>query len=820
VKEQKMRKRAGILICLTVFSFVLVACSNTSSPSPQQPGVATIKVTPTAVLFTEVGQSHNLTAQAYDAQGNLIEANFTWRSSNPAQVEVDQNGVITSKIDVGSAQIFVEAEGVRSLPAQILVAQPAEGAILIDDAQVVSGPELLENDELPEAVIHYRVILKGITAPAPGTILLARESASIGGRVVSSTVNGEQLNIVLELVPLDELFVRHNISFEFDLDLYDLEMVDDPFSTSTVTRNTDGSVNWHYTYDRTLDPLAEEKASRDFKRGPLKCSASVAAYLNSTVFDIKMAGKPTLYYQDSKTTGQDRYLKVNLAGELSLTASGGVKVEAGFSGKGECELVARIRIPLGGPISVFIAPVIPVGLGFGADGKFVAASGEITLQGKVGANINLGFECGPGQQSCRSIDKFEPINQFKPEVKIPSANNMRVTAGLSFHLISGLDMAVLVVKNYSLFKATLGPRQDINLALVDAQASDKAYASNYDLKLRGQVGLGSDVQKWLNKLLKDSKATVSLSLTIDSPLGTSPAGTLSVDRAQVNVDKTVRFTVDLNPASVNYLVVGYNVVEVRIYHMKDGYPNLLHTIPVSASNQTRFTWDWTATKAYLGHNEFVAFVVTNALPFIPLEIRNDSTATVEVVEICEPLTAGVSALQITYGDCGWVGTAKATYFLNGVSEVLSAQVTFKLDPEGSSSTRHAYDVTSGSVTWTISGTHAPSGCTYSAEPVTSPIPVDDPPALANGVLIIDYDMDPPSYYGGGSVFFKTAPLVTGRCPNSSATWEYIPQWAWLYMGTQYQPLDGNSHIIEGTYTDPNYSDPSRSITYEWHFERQ
>jgi hypothetical protein len=62
----------------------------------------------------------------------------------------------------------------------------------------------------------------------------------------------------------------------------------------------------------------------------------------------------------------------------------------------------------------------------------------------------------------------------------------------------------------------------------------------------------------------------------------------------------------------------------------------LTTIPVTASGQTRFEWTWEPGDEFVGMNELVAFVATNGLPGIPLEIRGDSTAFVDVVDACLP----------------------------------------------------------------------------------------------------------------------------------------------------------------------------------------
>ena len=86
----------------------------------------------------------------------------------------------------------------------------------------------------------------------------------------------------------------------------------------------------------------------------------------------------------------------------------------------------------------------------------------------------------------------------------------------------------------------------------------------------------------------------------------------------------------------HYFLIGPNVEGLIISRWKDGALTQIATVPISASAQTHFEYTWTPTRAYLGHNDLVAFVQTLGLPAVPLEIAADSTAKVEVVEACVP----------------------------------------------------------------------------------------------------------------------------------------------------------------------------------------
>lgn len=633
-----MLYRTKVVLSLILATLFLAACGGTPRTHTPDPipatRIARIDIQPSAVLLTRAGETHPFTAQAFDEDGKRLEADFTWHTSKAEHVIVDHAGVITSISSVGSAQVHAKVEGVRSAPSQVVVAELHEDTILVDDLQVISGPTA----DAPDAAF-YQVTLRNTPAPTPGVLMLARESAAIAGRVVSSVGTSDQLTVVLELVPLGELFVQHDLAFEFDLSLYDLESTDDVVSTSTFTRQPDGSTLWRYEPHERVRSLASFDKKKDFPLGPLECSAAGSVYVKPTVFDISLASTPVLHYVDSKSSGQDRYVKLQLVGDMVLTVSGGVKVEAGLTGEVSCELVKRKVIPIGGFVSLFIAPAVPMGVGFGIDGKFILADGEAVVTGNVGASMDLGFECGPEGRSCRSIDVLAPIMELKPEWKIPGGvNDMRIEVGAGFHLLTGLDTQFFRQNsrdfNKSVFRLTAGPRGDLDLRTVTGQTDDRSYASHYDLKLRLEATVGSDLQEVIDKLLEGAQASFDLEAHVDKPLFRSPFGSLTVDKSQVDTNKSLRFTVHLDPSSVLNPLFGYMVNEVQIYRVHEGRPELLHSIPVSASNQTRFDYDWTATKPYVGQNEFVAFVVSKWLPFIPLEVNDDSTVQVEVVERC------------------------------------------------------------------------------------------------------------------------------------------------------------------------------------------
>src|SRR6266850_3989749 len=158
---------------------VVAAALGCHGSHPAKTDVASIAITPGALLLSGVGEARVLSAEALDAKGQPVHASLTWSSSAPAQISVDATGKVTARA-IGSAQIFAHSSDVRSPPVLVMAAEPKQGALLVADAQVVSvgEPKNLAAGEAPGIGALYEVRLRGLAAPpAAGTIVLAAETA-------------------------------------------------------------------------------------------------------------------------------------------------------------------------------------------------------------------------------------------------------------------------------------------------------------------------------------------------------------------------------------------------------------------------------------------------------------------------------------------------------------------------------------------------------------------------------------------------------------------------------------------------------------------
>lgn len=184
---------------------------------PDASGVNRVVVSPASLLLTEAGQTHQLTAQAFDSDDNPVAGSIRWSTSDSAVVTIDQDGMVTAITSVGSAQLVAEVCGVSSPPVLTIVAVPAAGAMLVTDAQVIGDPTPVDPDAPYESEYLYRVTLSGIDLPQVGQILMGTGEKPVGGRVVEVVQNGETTTVTLELVGLDEFFetlkINETVSF-------------------------------------------------------------------------------------------------------------------------------------------------------------------------------------------------------------------------------------------------------------------------------------------------------------------------------------------------------------------------------------------------------------------------------------------------------------------------------------------------------------------------------------------------------------------------------------------------------------------------------
>ncbi len=769
-----------------------------------------------SVFLSAIGQPARLTAQILDAQGVAAPGPVTWTSSAPSQVSVDAAGQVVA-LAIGSAQIFAEAGGVRSAPTLAIVAQPVPGALLVTDAQVVSvGPPLgLAAGASPRVGTEYEVTLQGVAAPAPGTMVMAAETALIAGRVVSTRQEAAGLVVRLALAPLYQLFSAYDIRLNIELSAFAFEPLPDrPGMTTLGAASREGRSRPLAGTARRLDAFDPFKT--------FECDRSVKPQLNSAPIQLSLENNLKLILED-----RPGYSKHALEGSAAIVGSAGLKLKAGFKASGRCDAQGQIKIPIGGWFSVLAMPAVRFGLGAELEGEVVLVQAELGVEGKVGFSPVLGWECGGATPACRGLDDVTLVNEFKTKSRIPTDKDPEANVSAQFYVIAGLDASFFLgALNAGIVEARIGPKQSFYMAFEDDQAARPDYASTYDLKLEGVVEPGEALQKAIEMVIGDDSTTVKFKAEFSSDLSESPKGTLVASVPKLRPNEAVNFTVEFDAKTVNYFLLGENVVGVDLYRKRDDESDftLWKSMALIASGTPVYQYRWVPTTSDAGKYEFAAFARTK-IDVVDLEVAKNSIQEVEVSCFAAgaPLANApgrAHTLATTTRDAqavppgpscvdSWAGTASVIARTPGApptdNSTSTSSVIWKIASTSQNGTT-TYTPQSGS--FTLAFNFPSTGCTYALAPNT--FVIDSNPAIQQSRLTISLiPFAPPSYAVTGRQFVNFT--STASCPGKpdvvSEFVNYVVDYA---SGTG--PFTEGQTRLTGTYEDGQF-------TNVWDFSR-
>ena len=707
-----------------------------------------------SVLLPGSGESAQLTAQILDPNGAPVPGTVTWSSSAPDRVSVDATGRVES-VAIGSAQIFAEGGGFKSAPTLATVAEPQSGALLVTDAQVVSvGPPLgLPPGEAPGVGTEYEVTLSGVTAPAPGTVVLAAETAPVAGKVVSARQESGGVVVTLALAPIYELFSDYDVVLDIDLSAFPAEAL--PASGARIspaaTWNAEGrGQSRGLRAARAFDELEPFKA--------FECTANIKAKLAGEAIQLTLENKLTLVLED-----RPGYSKHALEGSMALVGSASLKLKAGFTATGDCKAQAQIKLPVTGWLSVIAMPAVRVGLGAGLEGEILLVQGELGVEGKVGVSPVVGWECHGGTP-CRALDSISPVQDLKTKSSFPSENDMQAKISAQFYVLAGLDLSLLAgAANAEILEAKLGPEQSFDLAFEEDQIARADYASAYDLKLKGVVEPGGALKKAIEMAIDDDGVGVTFKAEFSTDLSESPKGSLSANKARVRPAEAAIFTVDLTQTTLEYFLLGYNVTGVELYRKREDESKFTawKAMDQISSTGDKYQYRWVPEEADAGKYQFAALVNTQ-IPTPLLEIAPSSLLDLEVSCFSAASVGLAGATTMSVCADTWIGTSTVVIKTPGLpsANITSrANITWTFDQSISGNGITAYKASGN---FTLSFDTPDPGCTITLAPNTFEI-VEDPLAPAR-LSIIDNGITPPIYnlLGSQRVDFQTTAHCDGR----------------------------------------------------------
>ena len=144
--------------------------------------VEDIELTPPGAMLTELGETITMSARALSIGGQELSTNFSWHSSHPDQLDVDESGRVTAR-GVGSAEIWAEASGVESVPSMV-------DMVLLD-------PNAYVTNTAAHVVTVINTLTDVVTAtiavgPSPTRAAVTRD----GARVYVANTGGNSISVI------------------------------------------------------------------------------------------------------------------------------------------------------------------------------------------------------------------------------------------------------------------------------------------------------------------------------------------------------------------------------------------------------------------------------------------------------------------------------------------------------------------------------------------------------------------------------------------------------------------------------------------------
>ena len=609
----------------------LVACGGSDDPVVPPPGpdpapasaVVRVEMSPAGGMLVDTAERRSITVKAFDANGTevpLAPGDANLASSDAAGIEVGRAGngfEVRAAVLPRSALLTASVGTVSSKPAVFYSAQPAPGAITVTDAQVRSEPVAVDPAALGGLGFRYRMTLAEVGTPAVGSIVVGTGVQPVGGRVVSSSPNAvspTQTDIVLELVSPGELFNTLKLDLEFSPEQMNQLLVLAPGVQASGRPGREHA-----------------KSLRDSCEFDKPEFAGITGELEAVV-------NPQLSYDHVLEIDNGAVSKARFATHGTLGVSGKAVLNLGAAVTGGVTCTATlgaIPIPITGPLAPLIAPVIP--LNFKAELGVLLQLNAFTVSAEIKqtADLAFGFDYDVSRPTESQMLAIKQLDAADPEltrnISFPTAASLRVKATAFVGLTTGLDLGNREAR-LKLIEVFAGPEFEAKFGGSYDVATDSVYTSEYDLKLKAGIGPGEHITDAIKRLLGSAKALDMVAKDERSIAKSPGAASLTTEKSTFAAGENVVFDVDLNPDSVNFPLVGYNVTEVRVYRLRHGGTtgaDLVTSVPAVAG-QTKFQLPWTADAAGMvqddiaGKPNFYAFVVDKPLvpvsTFFPFEL--------------------------------------------------------------------------------------------------------------------------------------------------------------------------------------------------------
>jgi hypothetical protein len=573
---------------------------------------------PEALFFSEPGQVRSVEATFVDdATGARTPATGVWfSSSNPDAFSVGRDGSVTALVDDGSSQVIATAEGISSAPLLAVAATVPDGAVLIPDEAIVSGPTT--NDEPPTLDSKFTAVIRGIDdTPKIGQIFISTGEIGLAGRVVDfSQIDSSAYEFTFEQVSALDAFPELTIDESFDLGMAPIDV--DPVIAAgyDITRSGTTHTFTKKGVDASAMRTASSTPSVTDEEGP--CELKYPETASLAKFDLLKVQLDINPRFDLDVDG-GRIKHVMIEASPTVTITNSVAIQAAFNITLECSLkIAEHQRPLPGPIGLLAGGQLPLSIVMTAGGKFTLASIKFTEKTTLAGLARVTLTC-PETGECQ----LEQVMNIKDAVSTPEVSKQSVLAdGPRFEpeisavlrVSPSIGSHQFETVRFVLADVDMGAKLSGQFGTVKDQLNDYNFASEYKVESVLQTTIGPQ----LSELAKDYNLEGILGNDFAYPpteLGRSPQGRLKTDKYFLRDGKEYTFDLNLDHTDFFNCCGPYNVDRVVLIWKQYGSDNWEILKDVEAKHgQKDFSITWRADKNVQVY-EIYAFVQSWLLPW-------------------------------------------------------------------------------------------------------------------------------------------------------------------------------------------------------------
>jgi hypothetical protein len=509
-----------------VLSLALVACPTPVQP-PTPPGppapppppppatVSKVVIEQPSLLLEKPGATAKLVAQALDARGNPVTASVSFQSLRPGVITLDQDGVVTG-VKVGSSQVVAVANGVRSAPIIVAVADLQEGVTNITEDKVVSGPSFAPTGKPITVGTRYTVVVQGV-APTPGKLWFSQgKGKRLSGKVVAlESLGNQQTRVTLEVVPFRQIFKK--IQIDEELDLGQLQDTISPKMLELYHVKQEANGVWQFTpkNPNATAPIRVGQAGSvrpqvfvDF--GPIECELTNIS--GQLPLSLNIPSMTIGFTPDRDRTRilvdidffSPNFIEMRFAATVNATMTMSGQLTRDFSGGVNC----RVDEPITSTIADIPLPLEPLtslrtkrGLGLELQGSFSGPTTNFTVQGNVSVSFSLGARLNLDNLTVTRFNTLTPtangVVGFANTGPTISRLNLSAGAYVFDNWVLGTP-GIPGIGSFDIWENKNGVKLSADLASVRDQIVDANYRSSYSLSRYGRNGPGREFEDFLD----------------------------------------------------------------------------------------------------------------------------------------------------------------------------------------------------------------------------------------------------------------------------------------------------------------------------------